>query len=85
MPFQVILFFDAEGIPIQELSALVMDISKCCIIAVYHEHAYCPPNIDRWARYHVHGLNPSLLKRIGFVNEEKRTLKNGIILYHVWL
>ena len=50
----------------QELSALVMDVRDNVVIAAYHEHAYCPPHKDQWARKHIHGLDPDLLKQHGF-------------------
>ena len=65
------MFIDMEGTPVQELSALMMDITQRRVIAAYHKHAYCSPTIDRWARYHIHGLDPSILKDIGFTCEDQ--------------
>ena len=59
-----------EGTPVQELSALAMDVRDNVVIAAYHEYAYCPPHKDRWARRHIHGLDPDLLKKHGFSHED---------------
>ena len=65
------MFIDMEGTPVQELSALMMDIKQECIIAAYHRHAYCSPTMDRWCRSNIHGLDPDVLKEIGFPNEDE--------------
>ena len=53
----------------QELSAIAMRESDQTVVSVYHRFAYCPPHKDEWSRRHVHGLDPSILIHIGFVNE----------------
>lgn len=65
--FQVKIFMDSEGIPIQELSALV--VSGKNIVNSYHNYAWCPPNKDIWSRKNIHGLNPNFLYHNGFPNE----------------
>ena len=39
-------------------------------MAVYHQHAVCPPYVDEWARLHLHGLNPMYLLKHGFKDED---------------
>ena len=65
----MIIFIDSEGSPIQELSAIAMDVVTGHIVDVYHHFAYCPTERDWWARRHVHGLNPLYLQHIGFESE----------------
>ena len=68
---QVIIFIDCEGTPVQEFSALAMDTRDNVVIAAYHRYAYCPPDKDKWARKHIHGLEPKLLKEFGFSCENE--------------
>ena len=65
------MFIDMEGTPVQELSAVAMDMSDKVAIDIYHKYAYCPPHKDKWARRHIHGLDPFLLKEYGFRCEDE--------------
>ena len=65
----MIIFIDSEGSPIQELSAIAMNVVTRRIVDVYHNYAYCPNEQDWWARRHIHGLNPIYLMYIGFESE----------------
>ena len=57
---------DCEGEPVQELSAIAMNNWTYQIVSVYHQHANCNPNVDQWARKHIHGLNLKYLQDYGF-------------------
>jgi hypothetical protein len=57
---------DCEGEPVQELSAIAMNNWTYQIVSVYHQHANCDPNVDQWARKHIHGLNLKYLQDYGF-------------------
>ena len=69
---QCYLFIDSEGVPTQELSAILLSVEDSHIVDIYHEHAQVnlPYDPDRWSRHHVHGLNRDFLKSNGFQNEE---------------
>lgn len=62
---QCIIFLDTEGLPIQELAALEMNIITCEIVDSYHDFAHEYTD-DSFARKHVHGLNPKHFSKKGF-------------------
>lgn len=66
------MFIDSEGIPTQELSAILLSADDYHIVDIYHQHAGVdlPFDPDTWARHHVHGLNREFLENEGFQNEE---------------
>ena len=74
-----IIFIDAEGESIQELSAIQISAMTRQILDVYHAHA-APDNSDDWSRHHIHGLNINFLKLTGFPSEDE-LIKN----FRQWL
>lgn len=58
-----------EGEPIQELSAIQMNVMTRQIVDVYHRHAKTN-SPDTWARLHIHGLSNNYLNQNGLENEE---------------
>ena len=65
-----IIFIDTEGTPIQELSALEMDYDSRELVDAFHGYAQTSES-DRFARKHIHGLNPDFLSRKGYSNAYK--------------
>ena len=63
------MFIDSEGIPIQDLAAIEIDVESKRIDDVFHAFANCEEKDDSFSRLHVHGLCTSYLKRHDFVNE----------------
>lgn len=59
-----------EGTPVQELSCIAMNYETQNVIRVYHNFAYCPKYLDKWARRHIHGLDTSVFSSIAFENED---------------
>ena len=68
--FQSIIFLDMEGTPIQEISALEVDIKTKAIVDVFHYYGDYNKR-DKFARQHVHGLNKFFLKCHSSGNEAK--------------
>ena len=62
------VYIDAEGDPVQELSAICSK-TNWDIYSVFHKYAACPTNVDWYSRYYVHGLRKSLLQRYGLPTE----------------
>jgi hypothetical protein len=68
-----------------ELSAIQMNAMTRQIVDVYHSHAVSSQP-DYFARFHIHGLDPTFLSKNGFPNEEtlirdfKRWLRSKDIL-----
>lgn len=68
-----------EGTPIQELSALCVDVKTHVIEDVFHKHAnFCAK--DRFARERIHGLNKFFLNKHSVGTESKL-----VDLFLVWL
>ena len=65
-----IIFIDSEGSPIQELSAIEMDLDTREIIDVFHDYAYTEED-DEFCRKHIHGLNRDFLFRQGYSETHK--------------
>ena len=57
---------DTEGIPTQELCAIVVDIENFTIADTYHKFAFARG--DNWSRRNIHGLNSNFLYHFGFPN-----------------
>lgn len=60
---------DTEGIPTQELAALLINRMTHTIEDVFHAYAYTEED-DYFSRKHIHGLNKDFLKAKGFPNED---------------
>ncbi len=63
------IFLDTEGEPIQEISAIEVSMDDLRILDVYHKHARCTADEDRYSRRHIHGLNPEFLHEKGLCDE----------------
>jgi len=66
------IFIDCEGDPIQEFSAIYVNNDE--IIDVFHRYVHYPSfkdyDGDRFARFHVHGLNIDFLSQHGLENTD---------------
>ena len=71
--FDMLIFVDCEGAPIQEFTALYVDSDSHEIVDVFHRHVSFPSthgyDTDRWARRHVYGLNRTYLAANGLRDE----------------
>ena len=68
-----IVIIDCEGEPIQEFSALYVNVDDEEIVSVFHEYVQCNVDaydMDFWARKHIHGLNRNFLSTNGLPNQE---------------
>lgn len=73
----MLVFIDSEGDPVQEFSAILVDVTKKKIVDVFHHFVCYPVNkhsqiiIDRddFARRHIHGLNLNFLSIHGLKTE----------------
>ena len=71
--FQMLIFVDCEGAPIQEFTALYVDGDSHDIVDIFHRYVSFPfsrgYDADHWARQHVHGLNRTYLAANGLRDE----------------
>ena len=67
-----IVIIDCEGEPIQEFSALYVNVDTEEIVSVFHEYVQCGVDtydVDFWARKHIHGLNRDFISMNGLQNQ----------------
>ena len=69
-PTPSIIFLDTEGLPIQEVSAIEVDIETRKIVDVYHQFARVDWTEDYYSRCYVHGLDTVFLANNGFRCED---------------
>ena len=67
----MIVFVDCEGEPLQEFTALYVNVEKQLIVDVFHRHVCYPFTYDKdsFSRRHIHGLNRDFLSKNGLSNE----------------
>ena len=68
------IFIDSEGEPVQEFSAIYVHEQTYKVMDVFHRHVQYPSptcDEDKFARFHVHGLDISYLSLYGLSNEEE--------------
>jgi len=78
----MIVFVDCEGEPLQEFTALYVDVQKRLILDVFHHHVCYPFTHDKdsFSRRHIHGLNRDFLSRHGLSDESAL-----LLLFREWL
>ena len=64
----MLLFVDIEGMPMQELAAILYDDMTKEIVDIFHAFVFYPFEVDLWSRLHVHGLNSRYLRNRGYRN-----------------
>lgn len=79
-----IIFIDSEGSPLQELSAIELDVNTLEIMDVYHEYAKCNET-DSWARRNIHGLSLDFLDKHGHSTSDEliNSFKNWLKTKHI--
>lgn len=78
------IFIDCEGDPIQEFSAIYVNEKTHDICDVFHYYVKYPSSMtfdgDKFARFHIHGLNLDYLSSHGLESEDELR-----VLFIKWL